>query len=130
MQILPAEQSLEYLQVSLAGVQAPLTQVRPLAQSFEVVQGQGPLVPPHGSHWLATQALPAGQSAVVVHPFVVPGGWLGGTQSPALHTSPLGQSESAWQLCSHPLLVQVWPLGHPALPVQGEFGGGFTELQP
>ena len=93
-QILPGLQSLEYLHVSLGGVHEPPAQTRPPVQSMVVVQGHGPLDPPHGWHWFATQALPEPQSAFVVHGLGV-GGWLpGGTQRPDLQTSPCGQSAS------------------------------------
>jgi hypothetical protein len=57
-------------------------QAIPPSQSFFVVHGHGPAVPPHALHVPFVHALPAPQSAFVEHSFVGPGSVPGGEQKP------------------------------------------------
>ena len=91
---LPLPHSLEYLHVSAAAVHAPPAHTRPPEQSVVVVQGQGPLVPPHAWHLLWTHTPPV-HSAFVVHSFGVPGVDDGVAHRPLLQMVPRSQSPSA-----------------------------------
>jgi hypothetical protein len=132
-QIFPASHSLENLQVFFASVQEPATQAWPVVQSVVTVasvQGQGPALPPHALHALATHALPGPQSAFVVQSFLPPGSIDGGEQSPFLQISPLAQGTASEQVVAQPVAVQTWPGSQLLAPLQALCVGGVTLAQP
>lgn len=138
----PISHSLPNLQVLTGFVQMPPAHWSPFAQSVAVVQAHGPPVhtglasgPASGvgvpvTHLFAVQTLPAPQSAVVVHSFVVPASPVGAVQTPTLQTVP----RSHWSFVEHaftqPDSVQTEPELQLALLVQGVDGGGVTFVQP
>lgn len=129
-QILSSAHSLEYLHVFSGAVQAPAAQVNPPEQSFVVVHGQGPAVPPHVWHVPLLQVLLSPQSALVVHSFVAPGVVPGGEQSPDWHVSPFGQVASLEHEFVQPVAVQMPPFGQLVLPVHAAWLGAVIVEQP
>jgi hypothetical protein len=127
---LPAPHSLENLQRFDCETHRFCWQTSPLAQSVDAEQGQGPFVPPHAWHLPDTHALPAPQSARVVHSFDAGGSPVGAAHNPFRQTSPFWQSVSAEQVVVQPWSVQTEPGAQLVLPVQGFFPGEATGRQP
>lgn len=126
----PPPQSLEYWQVLVGAVHEPPEHTLPSLQSEEVAHGQGPLVPPHAWHSLATHTACPVQSVFVVHWIAVPASVPGAVHAPPLQVVPRGQSLVCWQLFTQPPEVQTSPVAHDADPVHAVDEGGVTVLQP
>jgi hypothetical protein len=101
-QIFPAPHSLENLHTLVDATHRFCWHSSPAEQSFAVLHGHGPLVPPHAWHLLATHVLPAPQSAREVHSRAAGGLLAGAVHRLDLHTSPFWQSPSVEHVVVQP----------------------------